>query len=244
MYLKLFLLNLVLHGIVCANVSDLIRNNGIELNLSNSKSPLVSSFVQAQIAGKKILNADVIQLVFYGKHNDDRPNYVLVKTLLSSETLSHYSIDWLNPLPDQEFCLHTGGDQHWYSTYEEQDQRWPIDKNFTFKESFSVHDQAHNYVGGVLEHLFLRSDGLAFFAERQSPLVLRRDANGGDPVLCFSGDYSRSPYNNAIDKHETKLTFHLVTTPDILQAYRYAANKWFRKPTAIPDQRMIKYPIW
>ena len=243
MFSSFILLIFILSTIYCDQVPNLAKNNGVVLTHPNTKSTLNVTFVHAQIVSTKEVNADATKTIF-SRDPNGQSNYAVVKTVLSSDTLSHYSIDWFNPLPEEELCVHTGGDQHWYSTYEEQNQRWPIDKNLTFKESFSVHDQGHNYIGGVLEHLFLRSDGFAFFVEREAPLFLRRDANNGDPVLCFSGDYNKSPYINAINKNVTKLSLHLMSAPDILQVYKYAANRWFRKPTGIPDERMIKYPIW
>jgi hypothetical protein len=36
----------------------------------------------------------------------------------------------------------------------------------------------------------------------------------------------------------------LISGNDIKQVYQYAAKRWIKKPAGIPDERMIKYPIW
>ena len=102
----------------------------------------------------------------------------------------------------------------------------------------------NNPIEGLIEYLWLGSDGFAIFVERFSPLFFRQSDSPGEESLCFSGDYSKSPYNHAIDTNETKIVLHLMSGNDILHVYKYAANQWIKKPKGIPDQRMITYPIW
>ena len=83
---------------------------------------------------------------------------------------------------------------------------------------------------GVVENLFVGSQGFAIFIERSAPLFFRRDDNKGNPLLCFSGDYGKSPYNQALDKKQTEIVFHLMSGSDIMHVLRYTQNKWIRKP--------------
>jgi hypothetical protein len=92
--------------------------------------------------------------------------------------------------------------------------------------------------------LFLGSDGFAIFVDRSTPLLIRRDSSSGKALLCFSADYHTKPYNHAIDTKQTKLFIHLISGNDIKQVYQYAAKLWIKKPLGIPDERMIKNPIW
>ncbi|CAG2181149.1 unnamed protein product, partial [Oppiella nova] len=173
-------------------------------------------------------------------------NYGVVNELANDQNISHYSIDWFNPLPNEELCVHIGGDQKWFSTYEELQQRWPIDKtkHMASPVAFSTNDQFHDAIGSIVEYLFLGSHGFAIFVERSAPLMVRRDNNSGNPLLCFSGDYDKFPYNHALDKKQIKIVIHLMASNDIMSVYRYAANKWIPKPNGIPDERMITHPIW
>jgi hypothetical protein len=63
-------------------------------------------------------------------------------------------------------------------------------------------------------------------------------------LLCFSADYHKSPYNEAIDTKETNLNVHLISGNDIKNVYQYAAKLWIKKPIGIPDERMFKSPVW
>ncbi|CAG2109246.1 unnamed protein product [Medioppia subpectinata] len=157
-----------------------------------------------------------------------------------NQNISHYSIDWLNPLPNEEFCIHIGGDQQWFSTYEENEQRWPIDKNkhMSSPVAYSTNDHFHNPIGGIIEYLFLGSHGFAIFIERSAPLFIRRDTISENQLLCFSGDYSKFPFDHAPHKNQIKIVIHLMASNDTKSVYRYAANNWIQKPTGIPDERM------
>lgn len=229
------------------DIIDGKSKNELELKSYNQNKVLITSFLNSNISDAQTNATSKTAKVVFTRDTKAEHNYAVVTEVANDENLSHYTIDWFNPLATEEFCIHLAGDQHWYSTYEEQWQRWPIDKspgNVKTQQAFTTHDQYNYLIGGIVESLFLGSDGFAVYMDKTAPLFIRRDPTATNPLICFSGDYSKAPYNNAIDKSITKVTAHLITGSDIMRVWRYWANRWIKKPTGIPDEKMIKYPVW
>ncbi|XP_054161416.1 myogenesis-regulating glycosidase-like isoform X2 [Oppia nitens] len=227
-------------------INDQKSGNDIELRSNHAKKvdTLVTSFLNANISGVQKSSAKSAKIAF-SRDPSGQNTFAIVQEVVNDQKISHYTIQWINPTPNEEYCIHLS-DQHWYTTYEENVQRWPIDQTVHFKsaEPFSTNDQFHNPIGGILEYLFIGSNGFALFVEYTAPLFVRRDSNNGKPLFCFSGDYNKGPYIHAIEKSRVKLTFHLVSADNIMTVYRYATDKWIQKPVGYPDERMITYPIW
>ena len=112
--------------------------NDLELQSSVPNRVLVSSISKASILNAEA-NGTKAAKVLFNRDTKGEHNYAVAREVANDQHLSHYSIEWYNPTPAEEFCVHIGGDQRWYSTYEEGNQRWPIDKNVNFKgpESFT-----------------------------------------------------------------------------------------------------------
>jgi len=225
------------------------NNNQLELisnNPTKSKEVLVANFLNANVSAAHLDTGGKSAQITFNRDKSGKNNFAEVKEIQNDQKVAHFSIDWINPISTEEFCIHMGGNQHWYSTYEEKLQRWPLDKSVHFNSAtaFSTHDFFSNPIGGVIEYLFVGSDGFAVFIERSAPLFIRRDSNSGNALLCFSADYHKAPYNQAIDTKQTKVVIHLISGNDIKQAHQYASKMWIKKPTGIPDERMIKSPIW
>lgn len=221
------------------------NKNEVELksnNPSKSKEVLIANFSKANISSVNLNTGAKTAKISFAPNN----TFASVEEVENDQKIAHYSINWTNPTPNEEFCIHFGGNQQWFSTYEESKQRWPLDKSVHFGSAtdFSTHDFFSNLIGPVIEYLFLGSDGFAIFVDRSAPLLIRRDSNSGNPLLCFSADYRRKPYTQAIDTKQTQLSIHLISGNDIKHVYQYAAKRWIKKPAGIPDERMIKYPIW
>ena len=250
MFIKLLSIVWFIQLIECFDFGNIVINDqkskdDIELKNANGHF-LVTSFHNSNILKAERDAIKTTARVYFTRDPTAQHNYALVHEVENDRNISHYSMVWMNPLPNEEFCVHIGGDQHWYSTFEENDQRWPIDKTVrdTTPLAFSTHDQYQYPIGGIIENLFLGSNGYGIFIERSAPLFIRRDSNNGNPLFCFSGDYGKTPYNHALDTKETKIVFHLLSGTDIMHVLRYAHKLWIPKPIGIPDQRMIKYPIW
>ena len=250
MFRQFLALILVMETISCLDFGRLVVNDQKskdDIELKNEHGHvLVTSFNNAHIASAQKNGSSTSGKVVFARDPTAQHNYALVHEVENDIKISHYSMVWMNPLPNEEFCVHIGDDQHWYSTYEEYVQKWPIDKtkNYNNPEPMSTSDMFGKPIGGIVENLFVGSQGFGIYIERSSPLFLRREANNGKPLLCFSGDYGKYPYIHAMDTKEIKIVFHLLSGTDIMHVLRYAQNSWIQKPKGIPDQRMIKYPIW
>jgi hypothetical protein len=253
-FYKLLIVILISENSICLEFGKLTigksdNKNEVELksnNPSKSKEVLIANFSNANISNAHLNTSSKTAQISFARDQSAKNTFASVEEVENDQKIAHYSINWINPNPNEEFCVHFGGNQQWYSTYAESKQRWPLDKSVHFGSAavFSTHDFFSNVIGGVIEYLFLGSDGFAVFVDRSAPLLIRRDSNSGNALLCFSANYRAKPYTHAIDTKQTQLLIHLISGNDIKHVHQYVAKRWFKKPVGIPDERMIKYPIW
>lgn len=221
------------------NEIDLKSNNLLRVNASLKATFFKTSVSSAESKGLKTAE------IHFNRDKTAQNTRAVAEEVLNDNKIAHYSINWINPNSTEEFCIHLDGNEHWFSTYEEKTQRWPLDKRVDFNAvAFATNDFFQNQIGSIVENLWLGSDGFAVFVERSNPLFLSRDTSSNKALLCFSADYHKSPYNEAIDTIETNLNVHLISGNDIKHVYQYTAKLWIKKPIGIPDERMFKSPVW
>lgn len=153
-----------------------------------------------------------------------------------------------NASTDIEVCFHYAhNNASWYSTYEEKAQHWPMDtsKSFTKAEPFMTSNFKGNF-GSLIEYLFLNSDGFALQLEEYHPWFFRRSVNNGDPLLCFSLDQTKFPYQDAERYINFSLKLQINAARNVREAHQ-AVMQWrglIPLPKAIPDETMFRKPIW
>ncbi|XP_038071474.1 myogenesis-regulating glycosidase-like [Patiria miniata] len=138
---------------------------------------------------------------------------------------------------------------HWYGAGERYRQVWPIDKS---SGSSTIHVFASGDVytnlqgyGSVLDRYWLSSRGVAIRVSHDTPLHVSLNDNG-DGMLCFKSTYDDSYYPNYTNN--LHLLDYTVCTHDDVRLVHDATWREIgpagRKPTGLPDERMIMSPIW
>ncbi|KAH9392310.1 hypothetical protein TYRP_005383 [Tyrophagus putrescentiae] len=182
-----------------------------------------------------------IRIYRYDSYRKDHTDYAF-----------HWEMDVedLDDLPDSvEVCFHYGhNNASWYSTYEQRRQSWPMDTGYKTSQSsptsgfhqnpFQTGDLLHSDFGGLIEYLFLTSDGFAVLLSDREPLKLRRDPNGSDPLLCASIDR----------KFRFTFKFNVLATANLRSTYTNITTGHtylkLKSPKAVPDERLFKEPVW
>ena len=136
------------------------------------------------------------------------------------------------------------GDDHWYGSAEMFFQHWPIDewnKTMTIYVSGDMYANYQDY-GSLLERYWLSSGGVAIRASHDAPLHVSLNDNG-NKQLCFRSTYTNSYYPNP-DETPPKMNYTICTGPDVRKVHDIMTETFVQKPSELPDERMIKSPIW
>jgi len=158
----------------------------------------------------------------------------------NDQHLSHYVLTWTNITSKSNLQLdYDDAHQVWFTAYEEKIQRWPLNVSNTIKQqAFTTNDFFTNAIGGLIEPLWLSSSGFAIYVERSSPLLVHQE----NKKLSLSADYHFPPYN--VDGVDTRLVVNLIAGENLMTTFKYIKERWFKKPEGIPDERMMKEPVW
>ncbi|XP_052820178.1 myogenesis-regulating glycosidase-like [Mya arenaria] len=179
---------------------------------------------------------------------DDRRLKVSRKNDITNEQnapLSCYDVEWTalkcvgQVLTD---CFNTSG-AHWYGGYEDHDQHWPFEKNSMKETSYTGNDPFHpGVIGNILERYFVSSKGVGVYVDNDVPLYfsLNSPQNG---LMCFSAKYEPYPYFNE-DNIFPRLKYTVCSGENVKDTHVGMSNMFIPKPTGIPNQSVIKYPIW
>lgn len=118
-------------------------------------------------------------------------------------------------------------------------------------KSFTTADFFHYSYGGIIEHLFLNSEGFAVFLHENHPWFLRRDSNHGDPIMCVSvSNADPYPKLNKYPADYFDIKFTVKMGKNIRDVYRTFTDPTVKSsskialPKHIPDERVFRYPIW
>ncbi|CAH0399609.1 unnamed protein product [Chilo suppressalis] len=135
-----------------------------------------------------------------------------------------------------EDCVNLGSN-NWYGGPQQKRQYWPIERLILPDYSY-VTKEADNC--GVAEPYWLSSSGIFYYFDKKVPLFV--DQNNRDKnAACFKAQI-KSPYSSKRDRND--LIYAIGIFEDVKKAHEYAVEKYLEKPTGIPDETMIKYPIW
>ncbi|XP_022107005.1 uncharacterized family 31 glucosidase KIAA1161-like, partial [Acanthaster planci] len=177
---------------------------------------------------------------------------VKFKSVVTSEAksipFSCVDVEWKSfvadiPLRD---CYSLEG-AHWYGAAEKYEQVWPIDKASESTAMFASTDIYENLkgYGSVLDRYWLSSRGVAIRVSYDTPLHVSLNENG-DGMLCFQSNYANSKYINV--HHNLHRLDYTVCSHDNVRLVHDAVWREMGpsggKPEGLPDERMIKSPIW
>ncbi|XP_022106979.1 uncharacterized protein LOC110988061 [Acanthaster planci] len=147
------------------------------------------------------------------------------------------------PLRD---CYSLNG-AHWYGSAEMFYQLWPIEKwneTTTMYVSGDMYANWQDY-GSVLDRYWLSSRGVAIRASHDTPLHVSLN-NDDDSMVCFQSTYANSYYPNP-ENNLQRLDYTVCTHDDVRQVHDAVWREMGPsggKPEGLPDERMIKSPIW
>ncbi|XP_018401023.1 PREDICTED: uncharacterized family 31 glucosidase KIAA1161 [Cyphomyrmex costatus] len=140
--------------------------------------------------------------------------------------------------PNAEFldCFQLGDDTQWFGGPQFRYQHWPI-QNMYYDEE--VYLPTHPSNMGLAERYWLSSKGIYIYVDEASPLFLDQN-NYRDNYLCMIIK-NKAPYHYR-NNIEVNYTIGILSDPKT--AHQYAVAKHLGHPTDLPDELMVRYPIW
>lgn len=128
------------------------------------------------------------------------------------------------------------GHMHWFGGPQIFHQYWPIEK-LKFDDYSYLTKQQDNV--GVAERYWLQSRGAFIYIEDKVPLFIDQNVNGDK--LCFKAE-NKLPYN--VRNTDIELGYYIGVANNPKEAHMKAVQTFLKKPTGVPDRRMVQHPIW
>lgn len=161
-------------------------------------------------------------------------------------TCNHYDWKFDNQIDSNfqkfEDCFSLGN-ANWYGGAESYIQQfWPIN-NQTYQPYKPYLTGLFGTSSAVMERYWLSSNGVAIIINQSIPLFVSMNTSN----ICFLAS-SKYPYS---DKQIIKLSYEICNIKydtgdqNYLQTLHLAMiNKYFSKPSGLPDDLMLRRPIW
>lgn len=118
------------------------------------------------------------------------------------------------------------------------DQRYPIQK-FEFNDYAYITKELES--AAIMERYWLSSEGFFILIDYQAPLFIDQNDNDTKGRICFTGK-KVLPYDIYSDGFEFNYRIGIGT--NAREAHLNVVQKYLGKPSGVPDERLIKYPIW
>ncbi|XP_047003771.1 myogenesis-regulating glycosidase-like [Schistocerca americana] len=129
-------------------------------------------------------------------------------------------------------------DSHLYGGPGQYNQSWPIEYDVYDHYSY-VTKQEDNV--GIAERYWLFSDGTYIYVPPYVPLFIDQNTNESEDSLCLIAE-NKPPY--PVDRKDMVMELYVCDFDDAEEAHEDAAENFLGKPSGIPDERMVTYPIW
>ena len=142
--------------------------------------------------------------------------------------------------------IDTGG-AVWYGGAEEYEQHFPLRKSNSRAEvAYVTGDMLQDkdmYFGGVVEPWWVSSLGVGIHVPEGIPLFYSwNDADNGR--MCLSSKYEAPYFVPADSREPLRLEYSICLKPDSKEMQMYAINNLLGRPMGIPDERMMRDPVW
>ena len=134
----------------------------------------------------------------------------------------------------------------WFGGAEEYNQHFPLRKSNSRAEvPFVTGDMlqdSERYFGGVVEPWWVSSLGVGVHVPEGVPLFYSWNADG-DGRMCLATKFA-APYFIPDSREPLRLDYSICLKSDAREMQMYAVDNLLGKPTAIPDERMMRDPVW
>lgn len=134
-------------------------------------------------------------------------------------------------------CIELKDGVQWFGGPQMRYQHWPIQKMYFDEEPYLPTHQTNM---AIAERYWLSSEGNYFYVDDSVPLFLDQN-NYKENHLCLIAQ-NGNPYSS---RNTINLQYEIGTmigNPRL--AHELVIKNHLGKPIKIPDERMIKYPIW
>ena len=96
------------------------------------------------------------------------------------------------------------------------------------------------YFGGVAEPYWLSSKGVAVWVPEGIPLFYSWNSASNSKQMCFSAKHV-CPYEQ---QDILRLQYKICSHQNAREMHLYAVNEFLGRPEGMPDEKMIRDPIW
>lgn len=124
----------------------------------------------------------------------------------------------------------------WYGGPQQKQQYWPVEKLRLENYSYLT-KEADNC--GVAERYWLNSGGSFIYVDVETPLFVSQNIDGN--TLCLIAK-KELPYDRY--SRDFSFKYYVGVAADARRAHLEAVGAFLKKPTDIPDERMVRHPIW
>lgn len=124
----------------------------------------------------------------------------------------------------------------WYGGPQQKYQYWPIDR-LNFNDYSYITKEADNC--GIAERYWLNSRGIFIYVEPEAPLFLNQVPLES---LCLTVE-KKLPYYT-YDNDSISFNYKIGIASDAREAHMIAIDRFLKKPTGHPDERMVRHPVW
>jgi len=151
------------------------------------------------------------------------------KTIIITRTLFDPAGEFLD-------CFQLTDDTQWFGGPQVRYQHWPV-QNMYYEEEPYLPTQRANMA--LAERYWLSSKGIYIYVSETSPLFLDQN-NYRDKYLCMIAK-NKAPYRH---RDNIEVTYTLGVFLDPKTAHQNAVKNHLGKPKGLPNERMIRHPIW
>jgi myogenesis-regulating glycosidase len=137
-------------------------------------------------------------------------------------------------------CIYLDPDNvNWYGGPEQRDQRYPVQK-FEFTDTSYVTKYLNQ--SGIMERYWFSSNGFFILIDYNAPLFIDQNNMADKPNnLCFTAKKAL-PYYVHDDTFE--FNYRIGAGVDSKETHLNVINRMLGKPRGMPDERLVRYPIW
>jgi len=126
---------------------------------------------------------------------------------------------------------------NWYGGPEQMDQKYPV-QSFNFVDYAYITKELHS--AAIMERYWLSSSGFFILVDYDTPLFIDQN-NLREDHICFTAK-KILPY----DIHKSTFTFNyrIGAGSNARVAHKNVITRMLGHPRGLPEERMIRYPIW